>query len=46
MQAGAFKGDWSNHRHDMACGSMIAWLMNMDKNYVERRSAPGVRALG
>lgn len=35
MQAGAFKGDWSNHRHDMACGSMIAWLMNMDKNYVK-----------
>jgi hypothetical protein len=23
-KAGCFKGDWSNHRHDMTCGSIIA----------------------
>ncbi len=33
MEAGAFRGDWSNHRHDMACGSMIAWLLYMDAHY-------------
>lgn len=36
MTAGAFKGSWENHRHDMACGSMIAWLMNMQ--YHEKHS--------
>lgn len=35
MLAGAFKGSWDNHRHDMACGSMIAWLRHMDKNYIK-----------
>lgn len=25
--AGHFKGDWSNHRHDMTCGSIIAQRM-------------------
>lgn len=35
MQAGMFKGSWDDHRHDMACGSMIAWLMYMDKKYVK-----------
>lgn len=30
MQAGAFKGEWSNHRHDMVCGSIIANKLNMD----------------
>lgn len=35
MLAGAFKGSWDNHRHDMACGSMIAWLMNMDPKYIK-----------
>lgn len=24
---GQFKGDWSNHRHDMTCGSVIAQAM-------------------
>jgi len=24
---GHFKGDWSNHRHDMTCGSIIAQRM-------------------
>ncbi|MES1222925.1 MAG: hypothetical protein ABUT20_45960 [Bacteroidota bacterium] len=26
---GHFKGDWSNHRHDMTCGSIIAQQMGM-----------------
>lgn len=26
-KAGCFKGDWSNHRHDMTCGSIIASQM-------------------
>lgn len=26
-QEGHFKGDWSNHRHDMTCGSIIAQRM-------------------
>ena len=30
MKAGAFKGEWSNHRHDMVCGSIIANKLNMD----------------
>lgn len=25
--SGQFKGDWSNHRHDMVCGSIIAQRM-------------------
>lgn len=29
MVHGAFKGSWDNHRHDQACGSMIAWLTHM-----------------
>lgn len=29
MQAGIFKGDWSNHRHDMVCGSIIANHLDM-----------------
>jgi hypothetical protein len=28
-RAGCFKGDWSNHRHDMTCGSIIAERLNM-----------------
>lgn len=35
MLAGCFKGSWDNHRHDMAAGSMIAWLMHMDKKYIK-----------
>lgn len=27
--AGCFKGDWSNHRHDMTCGSIIAQRLGM-----------------
>jgi hypothetical protein len=26
-KAGCFKGEWSNHRHDMTCGSIIAERM-------------------
>lgn len=26
-KAGCFRGDWSNHRHDMTCGSIIAQRM-------------------
>jgi hypothetical protein len=33
MLAGCFKGDWSNHRHDMTCGSIIACQMGLDKIY-------------
>lgn len=29
MDAGAFKGSWENHRHDMACGSIIANQLGM-----------------
>lgn len=29
MHAGMFKGDWSNHRHDMTCGSIIANRLGM-----------------
>ena len=29
MLAGMFKGDWSNHRHDMVCGSIIANKMGL-----------------
>jgi hypothetical protein len=28
-KAGCFKGDWSNHRHDMSAGSIIASRMGM-----------------
>lgn len=28
-RAGHFKGDWSNHRHDMTCGSIIAQRMGL-----------------
>lgn len=27
--AGCFKGDWSDHRHDMTCGSIIAQRLGM-----------------
>ena len=27
--AGCFKGDWSNHRHDMTCASIIAQRMGL-----------------
>lgn len=33
MIDGQFKGDWSNHRHDMTCASIIANQMNMVKDY-------------
>lgn len=29
MLNGMFKGDWSNHRHDMTCGSIIAHQMGL-----------------
>lgn len=29
MLAGMFKGSWSNHRHDMSCGSIIANQLGM-----------------
>jgi hypothetical protein len=28
-KAGCFSGDWSNHRHDMTCGSIIAQRMGL-----------------
>jgi len=33
MEAGCFKGDWSNHRHDMTCGSIIANKQGLLKLY-------------
>ena len=27
--AGCFRGDWTNHRHDMTCGSIIASRLGM-----------------
>lgn len=33
MKAGAFKGDWSDHRHDMSAGSIIANKLGMHKKY-------------
>lgn len=33
MERGDFKGDWSNHRHDMTCGSIIANQMGLNKKY-------------
>lgn len=30
MLAGCFKGDWSNHRHDMTAGSIIANILGME----------------
>jgi hypothetical protein len=27
--AGCFRGDWSDHRHDMTCGSIIAQRLGM-----------------
>ena len=32
---GAFKGDWSNSRHDMTCGSIIAQDLGMKYQYGE-----------
>lgn len=29
MEKGYFKGDWSNHRHDLTCGSIIANELGM-----------------
>ena len=37
MLAGCFKGSWSDHRHDMTCGSIIASKMGL----VERWSGGG-----
>jgi hypothetical protein len=31
--AGVFKGDWSNHRHDMQSGSVIAHRLEMKLQY-------------
>lgn len=28
-KAGCFKGEWTNHRHDMTCGSIIAQRMGL-----------------
>ena len=33
MLDGYFRGDWSNHRHDMTCGSIIANQMTISKDY-------------
>lgn len=30
MEAGAFKGSWSDHRHDLTCGSIIAKTLGME----------------
>jgi hypothetical protein len=29
-KAGCFKGDWTNHRHDMTCASIIAQRMGLE----------------
>jgi hypothetical protein len=34
MLSGAFKGSWSDFRHDMTCASVIAWQMDLQKYYV------------
>jgi hypothetical protein len=33
MEDGMFKGSWTDHRHDMTCGSIIANLQGLDKFY-------------
>lgn len=33
MLAGMFKGDWSNHRHDLTCASIIANQMGLVDRY-------------
>jgi hypothetical protein len=33
MLDGQFLGEWSNHRHDMTCASIIANKMGLVKNY-------------
>jgi hypothetical protein len=33
MLNGCFKGSWSDHRHDMTCGSIIANKMGLVKDY-------------
>lgn len=33
MKAGAFKGSWENHRHDMSVGSIVASQMGLEKYY-------------
>lgn len=33
MERGDFKGDWSDHRHDMTCGSIIANQMGLKNLY-------------
>ena len=35
MLAGAFKGNWSDHRHDMACGSIVANKLRMEYQHAE-----------
>lgn len=35
MEAGCFKGDWSNHRHDLTCGSIIAKSLGMNYQFGE-----------
>lgn len=36
MKAGAFTGNWSNHRHDMVCGSIIANRLSMEYQSSEK----------
>jgi hypothetical protein len=33
MHDGYFKGSWENHRHDMTCGSIIAYQMGITKDF-------------
>jgi len=33
MLAGCFEGSWTDHRHDMTCGSIIAHQMNLTHTY-------------
>jgi len=43
MEAGMFKGEWSDHRHDMSCGSIVANKlgMNLQPNaFYTRYAAP------
>lgn len=34
MQNDCFKGSWDDHRHDMVCGSIIAWEMGLMSRYI------------
>lgn len=46
MEAGTFKGDWSNHRHDMTAGSITANKLGMtlqQNAFYTRYAAPDIQ---